>query len=166
MKAKHITAIIVAIAATAAHAQFSDILTEGHTDISIFYEAQDGWTLAVADEVLGRELDPATTLLYVGEASRTTRPGGSEYDFLGVGEGDPLWVINQIETPGMLLLGVGSEEMPGDTFDSYFENDTRIQGDGRWITLSLKSVRGPGVWPRGNPNLQARRKFGMRPRTA
>ncbi|MCW5938959.1 MAG: choice-of-anchor M domain-containing protein [Fimbriimonadaceae bacterium] len=141
----------VALASAVAHAQYNHVITEGPYDIGIGYE--DGWHLHVHDEVGMNELEPEEVLFYLSADSRLTIPNDPRFSFLGGNPGDDVWVIPQIENPLVPFLGVGSEEMPGDFFDSYFESDPRINGQGRWIALQLVDLRGPGqfsVWTTGD----------------
>lgn len=126
---------------------FVNIIEEGHVDLGVKF-ANGAWDLHIHDD-FGGEYDAADTLLYAGEATRVPRPAGSAWDFTGAAPGQTIWVLPQVEVPGILFLGIGSEEMSGSTFDSYFEPDPRINANGRWITLSIVDVRGPGhfsVW--------------------
>ncbi|MFQ3588587.1 MAG: choice-of-anchor M domain-containing protein [Fimbriimonadaceae bacterium] len=140
------TVLAVSIAFSQAFA-FVNIIEEGHLDLGVKY-SNGVWDLHIHDD-FGGEYSPADTLLYAGEAARVTRPSGASWDFTGAAPGQTFWVLPQVEVPGILFLGIGSEEMSGSTFDSYFENDPRINATGRWITLSVVGVRGPGhfsVW--------------------
>lgn len=131
-------------------AAFDTILTSGHVDfVDVVYDVNDGWEASIHDEDSDIEYDPATTLLYVKPEAASTRPGGSQWDFLGVGAGQTVWVLPQIEDPNLLYGGIASEEMPGDFFDEYFNADPRVNASGRWLAFSVVDVRGPGsfsVW--------------------
>jgi surface-anchored protein len=138
--------LVSLFAVCSARAQFNDILTQGEVEVGIEYTNDEGWNLHIHDHTNELEYSPDTTLLYVKDQARATRPGGSQWDFLGVGAGEDVWVLPQTENPDLLFMGIASEEMSGDTFDSYFESDSRINADGRWITLSLADMRGPGAF--------------------
>lgn len=149
----HLTKVIRSLAGLALLASFSQalafahIIEEGHVDIGVNF-VNGLWDLHIHDD-FGGEYDPSETLLYAGDAARLARPAGSAWDFTGATAGQTFWVLPQVEVPGILFLGIGSEEMSGSTFDAYFESDPRINANGRWITLSVVDVRGPGhfsVW--------------------
>jgi surface-anchored protein len=141
---------LAALLAGAAQAQYPYIFTQGHFDIGISYEQDNGgWHLHVHDEEGMRELEPEEVLFYASADARTTMPNDPRFGFIGVNPGDDVWILPQIENPLLPFLGVGSEEMPGDFFDEYFESDPRVNASGRFITLELVALRGPGqfsVW--------------------
>jgi surface-anchored protein len=59
------------------------------------------------------------------------RPSGADWDPTGVGEGEDLWVLPQVEQVGVPFLGVGAEEIgPGD-----FVGDE--------VTVTLEAVATP-----------------------
>jgi surface-anchored protein len=147
MKMKTMLLALPALASSGALAQYNHILTEGHFDIGLHYE--DGWHMHVHDEDGMRELEPDETLFYVSHDAKLTIPNDPRFSYLGGNPGDDVWVLPQVENPLVPLLGVSSEEMQGDFFDSYFEADPRVNGVGRWISLQLVGLRGPGqfsVW--------------------
>ncbi len=106
------------------------ILTSGHTDVGVNYE-DDAWDLHVHAESLGEEYEPDAVWLKVGAAARTSVPANEAFKFLGEG-GSPVWILPAIQKPGLLFLGLGTEEMAA----GLFTNDT--------VRLALKSVEGPG----------------------
>jgi surface-anchored protein len=78
--------------------------------------------------------------------SQTTRPAGSQWDFLGVGEGGPVWILPQYQDPTLLYLGTNNEGTdPGDLL-SYMATDPRLPHDVAvpWIRFSVLAVNGPG----------------------
>ncbi len=150
-----------------AGAQFTNVLTEGEVDFGIKYDAAEGWEFELHDETNNVEYELGETLLVAPEDARLSRPGGVQWDFLGVGAGESVWVLPQNEISGLLYFGVGSEEMTGDVFDSYFEADARVNDRGRWIKTTVAAVRGPGqfsVWTtdqNGNPTVWAATADGL-----
>ncbi len=102
-------------------------LTSGHADVGIGYEG--AFNLHVHDETTDTEYAPNDAILVVGNQGLQLSPGGA-FSFLGPA-GTPVWVLPNEQNPELLFLGLGAEELlPADW-----------NGD---ITLSLKSVTGPG----------------------
>lgn len=126
---------LASMASPLAPAQF--IYTAGHGDIGLAYE--DGafephWHLhsdaVVNGSPLGSdgEFEAHEVLAYVPNPS-IARPAGSQWDFLGIAAGSPLWYLPQIEDSGKPFLGIASEELTGSEWSS--------------LTISLVSVNGP-----------------------
>jgi surface-anchored protein len=140
---KYWTINILACVMLSGLARAQTILDEGHIDIEVEFE-NGALELKLKNHDTGEGFDPATSILYVGPLARTNRPGGSQWDFIGAPSGAPIWVLPQIETDGLLLLGFGAEEVdPG-----------KFTGD---FGVRIRSFRGPGnlsnwiVDPNGNP---------------
>lgn len=101
----------------AAHA--NDLLSRGHTDIGIAFE--DGvFDLHIHSEKYGVEFAPDEAVLRVLPQAGTIRPANAAYDFIGAPAGAALWVLPQDEASaenlGLLLLGVGAEEISPEDF--------------------------------------------------
>ena len=115
---------------------FEAVLTEGHADVGVAY-GNGAWDLHIHDGEADTEYEPAGALLSVGPAALTPRPAGAAFDFLGVAAGENYYRLPQTETPGLVFLGFGTEEIPAGTFA------------GGTVSLTLKAVNGPGhfsVW--------------------
>ena len=127
------SALVVAFAlalAGAARAADLPVLTSGHADVGVNYE--DGaWDLHVHAEDLGLEYEPDGVVLQVGAEALTQVPTNAAFSFLG-DAGAPIWLLPAVENHDLLFLGLGTEELAS----GIFSNDT--------VTLSLKSVTGPG----------------------
>ncbi|MCD0461024.1 choice-of-anchor M domain-containing protein [Roseiconus lacunae] len=151
---------------------FEAMLTDGHVDIGLALGAHDHdddhddghdhghdhgspegdpeWNLHVHDEENDVEYHADEALLYVGMAGYTQRTGAiesSEYDFLGAAPGSSFYVLPAIESPGLLYLGLGTEEISVGTL---------LDGT---ATLQLKSVNGPGdfsIWESGIEGVEVR----------
>ncbi len=109
------------------------ILSEDHADIGVAFEG-GAWDLHVGiDDELNPgshlELEADEVLFFADNSVLFSAPGG-EFSFLG-DSGDDVWILPQTETPGVLFLGFGAEEI----------NPADFVGD---ITLSLVGVTGPG----------------------
>ncbi len=144
---------------------FEVILTIGHADIGLFIsdgdtiidhgdhthtvDGEPAWDLHVHDGENDEEYAPDQALFYVGPQALTTRSNGlelSDYDFLGVAAGQPLYILPATENPELLFLGIGTEEI---------EVGTLVGGTAQ---INLVSVNGPGqlsLWQftAGAPNL-------------
>lgn len=105
-------------------------LADGHADVGINY-ANGEWALHVHSEALNEEFEPDAVWLKVPAAARTAAPSAPAYRFLG-DPGAPLWVLPAIARPGLLFLGLGTEEIA----NGIFSNNT--------VRLALVSVEGPG----------------------
>lgn len=106
------------------------VLREGHTDLGIAYE--NGKLFPhIHDGENDAEYAPGTALLLVRHEAYTTVPAGSEYDFLRTGAETHVWLLPAVESPGLLFLGLGTEEIdPGVLVDDE-------------VTIALTSVTAP-----------------------
>lgn len=123
------------------------ILGAGHVDVGIGWKT--GFDLHIHDGQNDVEYAPDEAILYAGENTTVPRPAGNQWDFIGAPEGADIWVLPQSELPEMLFLGLGAEEIKPGTFQTYNEDDPRVNASGEWIKLSLVGVNGPGefsVW--------------------
>jgi surface-anchored protein len=69
-------------------------------------------------------------LLPVVSAAKSTRPAGAEWNFTGTTSGSSLWVLPKTSQPGVLFLGLGTEEISSSDVDGP-------------ITLTFQSMNGP-----------------------
>jgi surface-anchored protein len=124
---------------------FTTVLDTQHVDLNTNY-VDGAWKLEANNIDAGTRTPMDDTLLYFPALTQGTQPTGSEWEFLGAGAGNPVWSIPQVRQPGRLALGFRSQETPTGTFASYFESDPRVSSTGRWETVTLKSVSGPGTF--------------------
>ena len=112
----------------------STILRQGHADIGIAYDQKlNQWDLHVHDETQDIEYSPPSIVwLSIGPASRTVVPTGFEWHFLGAA-GLSTWILPQVQTPDLLFLGIGTEEIEEGVF-----TENRIR-------LTLQQASGPGI---------------------
>jgi hypothetical protein len=82
----------------------------------------------------GTEYDADDVLVRFTPGSIVPRPAGSQWNFLGTGAGQPVWVLPQVQNPTVVWPGIGTEEIPDDLFD------------GDEVFLELIAVRGPGTF--------------------
>lgn len=139
--------IVCAGLGSAVIAQGKPIIFDQHADINAFYNGST-WQVTLHDWDWGLYRDPSKTWVFCGPAARATWPSGSQWSFFS-NPGAGVWVMPQGSKPKVPYFGVATDLMPGNYFDSYFNNDPRINRQGRFIKYSLVSVQGPGqfaVW--------------------
>lgn len=156
MKKNLVLVSLCLLTASIAHAQ--TYLTNEHADLNIKYAAATNtWDMVVRDDDNGLEIPAQDARLVVPDAAIISRPSGSNYDFTGVGAGQSLYVLPQIQDPSLMFLGVASYgTTPTSQWDSYnvsSEAGGRLTSSaGRWIRMKLESVTGeagaaaPGVF--------------------
>ncbi len=115
--------------------------TEGHGDIGVGYEDTGSgfelhphWHLGPATVNGGSVTDneyEASEIFAVVPDSPVARPGGAQWDFLGVGSGQNLWILPQSQDPGVPFLGLATEELSGADWSTD-------------LTFSLSGFSGPG----------------------
>jgi len=128
MNIPKITAFIAGVLSSGLMVSAVTPLASGHVDVGIGFE-DDALNLHVHDEEHDVEYSPADALLVVNPQALQFSPGGA-YSFLGPA-GTPNWVLPSSETPDLLFLGIGGEELdPADWIGN--------------LTLRLDSVQGPG----------------------
>ncbi len=117
--------------AAAGYQDFQAIVAPGHADVGINYE--DGaWDLHVHYDEIGEEYEPDEAIYYIAPGALSDRPAGSDFDFIGVAAGQPIYHLPQTENPELLYLGLGAEEVEGGTFE------------GGTFRVYLRAVNGPG----------------------
>jgi surface-anchored protein len=88
---------------------------------------------------------PGAVLFVAKPNSLTTQPAGSQWDLLGAGEGNPVWILPQYQDPNLLYLGTNDEHTDPADLLSYIETDPRLPHVAvPWIKASVLAVRGPG----------------------
>jgi surface-anchored protein len=128
------------------------ILTNEHADLQVGYSAGQ-WSMFVRDRDLNVSYPPETSVQYVNTAfSQNVRPAGSNFDFIGVPEGQPYYRLPQLQNPNLLYHGYAAEFVPAGTFGQYdpaAESHGRESGPGRWVKFQITDFSGPGhfsVW--------------------
>jgi surface-anchored protein len=128
-----------------------------HVDIGIDYTILGGWDLHIHDEDDMVEYDPADAILGVGPQAQQPRPAGAQFDFIGAGAGDPVWILPQVQDPALNFLGLAAEELdPDDLFEDWDPDGAGGVASARWFQFDLVSVNGPGdfsVWLNGGPSV-------------
>lgn len=133
------------------------IIWDHHVDIGIDYTALGGWDLHIHDEDDLTEYAPDGAILGVGWQAQQARPAGAQFDFIGVGAGDPVWILPQVQDPALNFLGIGAEELdPDNLFEDWDPDGAGGLASARWLQLDLVSVTGPGAfsaWLNGGPTV-------------
>jgi surface-anchored protein len=128
---------IVLASALAFVARAETRLASGHADIGVGYHG--GFDLHVhQEEPFEAEYAPDEVTFVVGEAARTTSPGGLFAASLGPA-GSVAWVLSTSPQPDLPFIGFGTEELAQ---DDWLGN----------ISLTLSGFSGPGnlaVWSVG-----------------
>jgi surface-anchored protein len=90
-------------------------LAEGHADLSILHHQENSTnrlTLAVHQDGPGRTFANDAVVLVAGDGARFELPPGTPF-----GEaGDPLWILPQSAYPGVLYLGLSTEQVTQGAF--------------------------------------------------
>lgn len=82
-------------------------------------------------EVTPSEFAADEGLLPVVAAAKTTRPAGSQFDFIGVSAGSPIWLLPKNQDPAVLFLSIGTEELtPADFSSSFLWSLVAVTGSG------------------------------------
>lgn len=127
------------------------VLSDAHIDSAMGYAVGTGWDLHIADETNGQEYATSGppgamdwAIIRILNHNVAPRPAGSQFDFIGVPAGTPIFRVTDTPSPAGLALGLGAEDNTTGVFASYFESDPRVNSTGEWIRVRMKSVTGPG----------------------
>jgi surface-anchored protein len=122
----------------------SRFITQEHVDLDISYNsAAQNFELRVQDSDNGVTHETAEGLIYVGAKALVTRPTGSQFDFLGVAAGQPLYVLPSSQNVSLPYLGFASYSTTSTDIDQYSvttESKSRRSGSARWLKLTLVDV--------------------------
>ena len=129
-------------------------LTDQHADLAINYNSvRDAWQLTIRDEDAAKEYAADRIILEGSIECRVELPDDDRFSFLGE-PGEYSWILPSTQEPGMLYLGISTENKAGAsgwTSDGV-SNDFFIRGvspgaftDGQ-VKLTLLSVNGPGFF--------------------
>ncbi len=128
---------------SAASAQ--NIFSVGHFDAPMAGWSGSSFYLEIHDHDNEAHFEPDESVLFAGPNTMMLRPGGAQWDFLGVGAGQPLWILPATQQPDMLYLGASSEEVPFGVVTPWNPGDSRLPaGSFQWVQLQVVDVRGPG----------------------
>lgn len=109
------------------------VISEGHVDLGLVL-TDDGAQLLARDDSdaqpVWRELNDV--VFQVGDAALQTLPDNDDFAFVGADFGDSVWVVPQVEVPGVPWLGWNTQ--------SPTLQDTVVRG----VTMQITSHHGPG----------------------
>ncbi len=81
------------------------------------------------------------------------RPAGSDYDFIGVGVGQPFYHLSQNDFQNQqLYLGFAADDLDPSDFGAWNPNDPRAPGTQKWLQINLLGLHGlngaaaPGIF--------------------
>lgn len=117
-------------------------VTDEHVDIvGITYSPESGIGSRVLTE--SESFDPADVLLYDGPVGSTsvTRPSGSQWDFVGVGAGEPLHLWPGSFMANRIYPGFEAQSIALGTFASVATGDPRVTAVAPWLRVNLMDVR-------------------------
>jgi surface-anchored protein len=102
--------------------------TNGHADYRPLYNNGEFDYVVHGDPgvFLGGELPSDEVITYADSNAIISRPTGTAYDFLGVAEGAPLYVLPSSNNPSLPYLGFSGESFVADVFADYRPSDPRI----------------------------------------
>lgn len=117
-----------------------------HVDITpVYTDGEWSWTIVSDAEVKETNVVflPARDL-EASEGELFQRPPGVQWDFLGMGAGEPVWILPQSDS-GYTWPGI--ENAQSGTFASYVESDPRAGSLAQpWVQIGLVGVEGPGAF--------------------
>ena len=119
-------------------------VTTEHLDLAFNYIAGEWQATADVDYESGTEFVPSDeVVIFALPGAETTRQEGSEFDFIGVEAGEPVWILPQNRNPDIAYPGFAVDRTDNGTFARYFESDPRIDAERDWVKIELVEVRGP-----------------------
>jgi len=130
-------ALIIAAFASAAAAAPTVEYTKGHTDLSIDPDAggvviafEHGSGVTFNNQQPDDDVDRLDTVFVrVPDSQAVARPGGTQWDFLGVPAGETVFFLPQSSDPAVPWLGIASESLQTGVWQS--------------LALSFESIDGP-----------------------
>lgn len=145
--------LLASVLALAARADVR--LSSGHADIGVGYAAGTFDLHVHQEEPEEAEFEPGETTFVVGDAARTTSPGGAFASGLGP-IGTPSWVLPTSPSPDLPFIGFGTEELdPADWLGNIELTLSGATGPGNVVVwnvgafgnanIAIDSTRGPGV---------------------
>lgn len=107
-----------------------------HADIDIVYDG--AWELGWHND--DGEIEAANAYALLPDLSKLARPAGSQWDFLGTNAGGDVYIIPQAEVPGIVFLGIATEESDDSLLVPWSPGGRPA---GKWFELKLTSFTGP-----------------------
>jgi surface-anchored protein len=126
-------------------ADLVNFLTQEHVDINI-QNSGGVWTAGPRNSDSSPEIQYANdeAVMYAGAPSLTSRPAGSQYNFVGVGAGESFYLLPQSQDSDLLYLGFAAYGLTPSTVDRYSptsESKGRVSSSARWAKASLMDVK-------------------------
>ena len=126
-------------------ADLVNFLTQEHVDINI-QNSGGVWTAGPRNSDASPEIQYANdeAVMYAGAPSLTSRPAGSQYNFVGVGVGESFYLLPQSQDSDLLYLGFAAYGLTPSTVDRYSpttESKGRVSSSARWAKASLMDVK-------------------------
>ena len=121
------------------------ILKRIHVDHAFRYSGGE-WEIVIHVNDGDSDLDPDEAVLVVidqpfpSDGGRAVRPASGQWDFLGVGANEDVWLIPQAFTP-LIWPGWRTEGR----FAEYFDDDPRLGFTSRFVKISLEEVAYSGL---------------------
>lgn len=121
------------------------VLETGHVDLD-FNVIGGAWQIGLHHQTQG-SFAPGEAILHArdepfGEGgSRASRTAGSQWNFIGVDEGDPFYLFPQNNQPGVLWPGMAAEDTQSNTLALYPESDPRASTTpAPWISIQVMHI--------------------------
>jgi surface-anchored protein len=126
-------------------ADLVNFLTQEHVDINI-QNTSGVWNVGPRNSDAAPEIQYANdeAVMYVGSPAITSRPAGTNYDFIGVPSGSNFYLLPQSQDTDLLYLGFAAYGVNASSVDRYAptsESKGRITSNARWVKASLSDVR-------------------------
>lgn len=147
---------------SAAHAEFQYAITSGHSDLGValedgvlvphihshsmnFSKVDSSVPDKAASEDGSYEFTTDEAYYQVGTIHATSRPSGSQWDFLGVAAGQTYYRTPSTNQTGKQYIGFGAEEIAAGSLTSYTISDQRAidtygADTAPWITWTLTAA--------------------------
>ena len=126
--------------------QAGTLLKRIHVDHAFRYQGAGDWEIVIHGNDGDSDLDPEEAVLVVidqpfpGEGGRANRPPSEQWDFLGVGGNEEVWLIPQAFSP-LIWPGFRSEG----AFARYFNGDSRLGFSAPFVRLSVEGISYSGL---------------------
>lgn len=141
------------------HSALADIrFSSGHGDIGVGYSGPGAlelhWHMEEGAVVGGNnipaggsEFEPSEVFAWVPTSSSFLRDASSSWNFIGNAAGETTFFLPETDTPGVIFLGFGSEELTaGDWFSTNLSwNISSFSGPGHFSMYNLDGLGNPVV---------------------
>ena len=121
-----------------------EYVTTEHVDINLQWSGSE-WSLGPRNSDAFPAIQYANdeAVLYAGGPSATTRPSGTQFDFIGVDAGETFHLLPQNQDPELLYLGFAGYGLDSslDRYNPAAESKGRVSGSARFAKATLTDVR-------------------------